>query len=175
MTQESTLLIAHLHHGKLLKLVGRGTVKESPAVKSIVMRWMEESVEQIAIDVNECEFLDSTLLGCLIELHKRCQASNVKFVIEAAGKTKQHLFSISCLDKFFRFADSPSQPVGDWVRVDPAQPDAISLGHHVADCHRRLAEMGGAEADDFNAIADRLDAELEQLESWKEGDTNVQR
>ena len=156
----STLLAGRVPEGIVLRVVGRGTMAESVAVRAVADA--NQAAHIVVFDATECEYLDSTFLGCLIGLHKACENSpSRRFVIAAAPDQQMRLFSTSSLDKFFDFVDACPGPVKELVTVDAEKPDRTTLGWHVMRCHERLAECGGSEADSFRTVVDRLRKDLD--------------
>ena len=69
MSDPCTLTIHRTKFGYLLRLVGRGTMRESPTVRDFACGAIEDGAEFV-VDLSACEYLDSTFLGCLVLLHK---------------------------------------------------------------------------------------------------------
>ena len=46
--------------------VNRASVKDSEALKQVLSKKIEEGYKKIIIDLTECEFIDSTFLGVLV-------------------------------------------------------------------------------------------------------------
>ena len=79
------------------------------------------------------------------------------------------LFATSSLDKFFDFVDACPELTGELISLNAEKPDRTELGWHIMDCHERLAERGGDDADSFRSVADRL---RDDLEGRSQGNTN---
>ena len=156
---QSQLFVGSNPQGIVVRVVGRGTMQESPAFRRLVEA--NRGCGPIIFDATECEYLDSTFLGCLIGLQKTCeQSSHTHFYVAASRETRMKLFSLSSLNKYFDFLDPPLEALDEIVEVDIDKLDAITLGRHIMRCHSTLAEQGGDQAPAFRAIADRLAQEL---------------
>ena len=59
MAATCTLAIHRTETGYLFRVIGRGTMRQSPAVRDFVSGAMEDGVE-VVLDLCECEYLDST-------------------------------------------------------------------------------------------------------------------
>jgi hypothetical protein len=152
-------LIGRFANGFVVRVVGRGTMQESPAFRSEVSRALESGV--VVIDATRCEYLDSTFLGCLIGLKKSCeQFPERRFLIAAGLAIRIKLFCTSSLDKYFDFVEVCPETEGQPMTIDVESHERDVLGRHMMRCHATLAEMGGREAPAFKAIADRLAKEL---------------
>lgn len=161
---DSQLLMGYVPDGVVIRVVGRGTMRESPAFRAAAESALRGG--RLVADMAECEYLDSTFLGCLIGVQKLAESRRgTSFAIAANQSAQIKLFSISSLDRYFDFvADSP-EPTTELVTIQCDQLDQVELSRHVLECHRRLAERGGTEAEAFRRACDRLSAELEERES----------
>src|SRR5262245_35990365 len=97
-------LIGRVSNGIAVRLVGRGTMFESHAFRAAIDLQPEPGV--ILFDATQCDYLDSTFLGCLVGLKKTCDHTpNGRFVIAAPPPIRARLFSSSSLDRYFDFVD----------------------------------------------------------------------
>jgi anti-anti-sigma regulatory factor len=159
MAIPSQVLVGRIANGLVIRVVGRGTMQESYAFRAAAEANIEHGV--IVFDATQCEYLDSTFLGCLISIRKSCeQSANRQFVIAASHSSRIKLFSTSCLDKYFDFVEVCPESISGLTPVDVEQLDRETLGRHVMRCHERLAERGGREAAAFRSIANQLKEEL---------------
>ena len=153
----SEVLVGHTADGLLIRVVGRGTIHESYAFRAAAEANRDGN---LVFDATQCEYLDSTFLGCLIAIHKSCEQLQGRFIVAASPAVRIKLFSTSSLNNYFNFVDICPTPVDALQQVDVDDPDRQSLGQHVMRCHQRLAEQGGREAAIFRSIADQLRKEL---------------
>jgi anti-anti-sigma regulatory factor len=145
--------------GTLVRLVGRGTMCESPVFRDTVERLFERGF--VVLDASDCNYLDSTFLGCLIGLKKAGEcAGQSRLLVAASPDTRIKLFCTSSLHRYFDFVDVLPELTGPIETIDLTDSRRDELGPHIMTCHERLAEMGGKEAPAFRAIADRLAREL---------------
>ena len=155
----SELLMGRLSDGLVLRVEGRGPLRESPAFREAAKSGLARGV--VVFDTSACEYLDSTFVGCLIGIQKMAELSpDCRFLIAASPETRIKLFSTTSLDTYFHFVEAVPEPVAEFVEIDVDELDPEALGRHVLGCHRRLADMGGRDAAAFKAVADRLAQEL---------------
>lgn len=155
------MLIGEIDGGRLVRVVGRGTMQESPAFQEAVKPHLDH--ELVVFDASECEYLDSTFLGCLVGAQKVAKTSPTgRFAIVAGEADRARLFSLSALHKYFEFLETCPEPVCELESAEAAPLEKKTLGRHVADCHADLAERGGPEAPTFQAIAQRMSEELDR-------------
>jgi anti-anti-sigma regulatory factor len=155
---KSEIYVGRVSQGFAVRVVGRGTMHESSAFRQLVEANLPRTT--VVFDATQCEYLDSTFLGCLIGLQKTSEHSPHEFLIAASPESRMKLFSLSSLNKYFDFIEPRLVPLDDFVQVDVDKLDAVALGRHIMRCHSVLAERGGSEAPAFRAIADRLAEEL---------------
>jgi anti-anti-sigma factor len=154
----SELVIGRIRDGVAIRVVGRGTMQESIALRKAVEPFL--SGRRIVFDATQCEYLDSTFLGCLVGINKACECAGCRFVIAAPAASRAKLFATSSLDRYFDFIDSCPPIIGHSTAIVVSEPERIDLGRHVMRCHEHLAERGGAEAAVFDAIVKELAREL---------------
>ena len=159
----SELHVGHFDKGIILRVVGRGTMQESPAFRAVV----EQSPAAVVVfDATQCDYVDSTFLGCLIWTKKACETPPARqFLIAASPATRVRLFTTSSLAHYFDFLDTCPEPLEPLVKLDVEKLDPAVLGRHVMRCHELLADLGGDKADAFRRVADRLAAELRERDA----------
>ena len=155
----SVLMFAPDDRGYVARLEGRGTMKESPALRGFVRGVLDfEQNAEVVLDLSMCEYLDSTFQGCLIGLHESFSCE--RFTIAGPPETIAKLFGPTHIEQLFTVRCEPLHCQGEWCPLPVAPLSRMELGQHLVECHRRLAEAGGPEAKTFSRIADQLDLEL---------------
>lgn len=168
----STLLMGYADGSKgpdgfVIRVVGDGTMKVSHAFRACAEAALKSG--PLVLDATDCDYLDSTFLGCLIGVQKIAdQASTAdfipgrRFVIVADPQKRIRLFSTSALDQYFEFIDMCPPLLGECEPIDSEQLDPMALARHVLTCHERLANRGGHDAKAFQRVVDRLSDELRE-------------
>ena len=146
----------------VIRVAGRATLQQSPALRAAAEIALERG--PLVIDVRECEYLDSTMLGCLVGIRKLAEQQNCRLHLAADRGQQVKLFSTSALNRYFDFIPAADAVEGEWLEIEPENLDAEALGRHVLACHERLADRGGSEGDAFRQVCDRLSLEIEQRE-----------
>jgi anti-sigma B factor antagonist len=171
MGERAKISVARFADGVTVRVQGPGTMSESRLVHAFAEQALTENRQQVLIDLSACSYLDSTFLGGLVSLHKRHGAreeaeappgGRARFAIYAPAEQRRQLFSVSRLDQLLPFADQLPPAQGEHDLSLDVEPYASKedLARYVVECHRRLAELGGAEAQDFGRVADALENEL---------------
>jgi anti-anti-sigma regulatory factor len=159
MSQPCTLTIHRTSSGYVFRIAGRGTMRESPAVRDFICGAIEDGADVVA-DLSACEYLDSTFLGCLVLLHKRGQTSRGSFAVHADEIARARLLGSVGLERVLNFVDACPDCIGDGVNLPQADLERTEFWRHLLETHRRLAELGGPAAETFQRIADQMAREL---------------
>ena len=163
MAAPSVLKVARTPTGYCIRIEGRGTMKESPCAGQFASRSFEAEGATVVVDLAACEYLDSTFLGCLVEMKKRAgRTAPERFAVSAPAEKAKKLLGPTRLDVVLRPTEEPPQVVGEYVTLAAADPAGADVMRHVMECHRLLAELGGPQQAAFAAIADNIERELNQ-------------
>lgn len=158
----SVLEIGRTAEGYVVRVEGRGSMHESPGLKAMVADALDAApTAEFTIDLSECEYLDSTFLGCLVGLHSKFNTKGTcRLQVAGSDEKLGELFGPSGLERILPRDSTDHSAIGEWVSVPAAELDRNELGRHLIDSHRQLAEVGGPQAETFSAIADEIEREL---------------
>lgn len=157
----SNIEIYLIETGYLFRIVGRGTLRESPAVRDFVFGAMEDGAA-VVMDLSVCEHLDSTFLGCLVIIHQRSERDGGSFILYADAEARRKLFSLTRLDTLLLFTDQRPQCIGEPVRLQITNLERKEFCQHLLATHRRLAELGGPAAETFQRVVEQLRRDLDK-------------
>ena len=161
MATPSRLTVGRAGTGYLLRVLGRGTMRESPAAHEFASRVLDNGGGPLYVALDQCDYLDSTFLGALVDLHRhhgRCDPP--RFSIAATSATRARLLGPNHLVGLLRAVEEVPSVIGEEVELPTGARDSRDLGQHVMECHRRLAELDGPNRLAFERIADQLAREL---------------
>jgi anti-anti-sigma regulatory factor len=161
MSERAKITVARFTHGVAVQVDGAGTMSESPVVYAFAEEILKTTDQQVIVNLAACTYLDSTFLGGLVGLLKRHGGDPARFAIYAPPPRRQSLFGVSRLDKILPFIDVLPPVEADFPLEARTQMSRDELGRYIVDCHRRLAELGGEQAQDFGRVAEALAGELE--------------
>ena len=159
MGEPCTVTIYRTETGCVVRLVGRGTMRESPTVRDFVCGTIENGAE-IVFDLSSCEYLDSTFLGCLVLLHKRAMSRDGSFSVHADESVRQRLLENVRLLDVLKFIDECPECFDAPVSLHVTNVDRTEFCRHLLETHHELAELGGLASDTFRRIADQLADEI---------------
>jgi anti-anti-sigma factor len=161
-TSDSILKAGRTDQGYCLKILGRGTMHESPAVDAFIASAMDGGADSVILDLNQCTYLDSTFLGCLVDLHRRYSRQKPPRLLIAADDSKvKLLLHPTRIDAILKIVANASACLGDCIPLPiEASHDKTAFSRHVMECHRHLAEIEGPNQAKFAMIADQMAKEL---------------
>lgn len=148
--------------GYLFQVVGRASLRESPALRDFVQNALDDGAD-VVVDLSQCAHMDSTFLGCLVLLHQHSESTKGVFSVYADQSMRRVLFGTSHLDLVLPFAAEPVACHGQPVRLAVMDLKGKQLCEHLVETHRQLADLGGPSAETFQRIVERLLQELKQL------------
>jgi anti-anti-sigma regulatory factor len=153
--------------GRVVRLIGRGTMLESRAFHRYASHCLETappaaSFPYLTLDLAECPRLDSTFLGCLVDLHRRYNCGdNPRFALAAEPPRRTELFGACRLDRLLPLLDAAPPVWGEGKSLVPGSaPGQRELGEHVLECHLRLAQENCPGKEAYASVAERLEKEL---------------
>lgn len=163
----SLLKVGRTDSGYCLRLEGSGTVRESRAAHEFIVRSIEDGKCPVALDLSACPYMDSTFLGCLIDLHRKFGSTEGQarplFTVAAPSRDCRQALAVTRIDRMLHVENEPPRVCSDFVAL-PAQAlesyDPRDLAGHIAECHRLLADMGGPSQEAFRRIADAFEREM---------------
>ena len=164
MAEPCTVTIHRTVSGCLLRIAGRGTMRESPSVRDFVLGALADGAD-VVLDLSECERLDSTFLGCLVMLHEGGKSCDGSFAVFADESVREKLLGSVRLHRLLTFEDERPDCLGDPVMLNVSILEQIEFGHHLLETHRKLAELGGPAAGSFRRAVEQLEKELDALSS----------
>ena len=132
--------------GYLVRVEGHGTIRESPALRQFVMRCVLAENLPVVVDLSATQYLDSTFLGCLVNLHRRCcrDAKSAHFTIAVSEQARRKLLRPTHVDIVLTCIGTCPEPVGDLVAITTLQIESRTLGRKISlgDVDRRFPSAG---------------------------------
>ena len=159
MSQSNVVSIARTETGYLVSVHGQGTRHESPAVRDFISGAMEDRAN-VVLDLTECEYLDSTFLGCLVILHKRGCDKGERFRVHADAAVINKLLHPTRLDTIISCCSTLPKTSGQTVPLPIADLDREEFGRHLLDTHEELAHVDSPSSGAFRMVAEQLRREL---------------
>src|SRR5262249_26825717 len=136
MSVPSVVKVGRTRNGYRLRVEGKGTMRESPAVQQFAVRALEDETPALAVDLSACEDLDSPFLGCLVSLHKRYgYGKPPRLMIAASPEVCRRLLRPSHLDTLLNTSGECPEVIGEDLTIPTVALGGADLGWHIMECH----------------------------------------
>lgn len=159
MNGECEITVGRTGDGYLVRLAGRGTMQQSPSLRDFACGALEDGAA-VVVDLSECDYLDSTSLGCLVVLHKRAESNGGRFEVVVDDAKRRQLFGSCNLDQVLHLRDEPPQTTSDVVSLPTTDLERDEFGRHLLETHEELVRAGGPQMNAFKSVVERLRKEL---------------
>jgi anti-anti-sigma regulatory factor len=161
MSAPAVIKVGRTPNGYRLRVEGRGTMRESPAVFAFANRALEEKGATVVVDLSDCNYLDSTFLGCLVVLHRtHCATAPRRLSILPSDAVLRRTLVPNSLHVVFHLTDACPEVVGDDQVILPLILEPAEMGRHALEAHRRLAEIDSRNQRAFRDVVDQIEREL---------------
>lgn len=154
----------------------RGCFLNSPALKGIADKYQAEGGSHIVVDLELCPGVDSTFMGTLAGIARRCMGAGG--AVEVAGATQRTraameglgldmLLSINPADAAWQadIADRRAVLAQDaGAMPEPAPLSEHARTRHVLDAHEALRNMNEKNDETFGYVCETLKEDLERHE-----------
>lgn len=161
MAERAKITVARFSSGVVIRVERAGTISESPVMHAFAEEVLRDRSQRVIVDLAACNYMDSTFLGGLVGLFKR-HARTGRFAIFAPEPQRRSLFGVNRLDTILPFVDEVPLSSEEGMPLENQAPASREeLARYVVECHRRLAEIGGPEAQEFARVADAIAAEVD--------------
>jgi anti-anti-sigma regulatory factor len=160
--QPTVVKVAPTEQGCCIRIEGCGTMQESRAAQDLAASTLETTPDAVVVfDLCDCEYLDSTFIGCLLQLYRAHGRSKPPRCMVAAPQVKRKKLLGACaVDRLIPAVDSPPNVLGQWVNLAQFKGDRTELMRHVMECHRALSEVDCPMKGAFAKIADGIERDL---------------
>lgn len=148
-----------------IKVSGRATFDCAPPLRDLSKSLEGEEIRGIQVDLKNCEWMDSTFMGCLAMLGLRARKSSAPMEICSAGEENTALLAGLGLKKLFLFTDrSLNEEDGDWI--DGKNGVAFAPGAEmVLEAHKTLMGVDEKNVEKFEKVVDLVQKDIDKLDS----------
>lgn len=158
----TTLKIAPTDAGCVIRVEGDGTMGQSAAAREVALNTLGADPGAVVVfDLSACEYLDSTFLGCLMDVYRRFgRTEPQRYFIAASADQRKKLLGPTHIDRLIPTLDAAPPPCGPWVMLPTQNLSSRDLIRHVMDCHQALADSDCPMRGVFAKIVSHLEREL---------------
>lgn len=89
----------------------RATLREASSFKEFLENSISEYGKSLIIDLNECEFIDSSFFGVLVGGVKRLKPMGLKFYLVYDNQNRLPIFTVTGLEKIFSVFNSIQEAI----------------------------------------------------------------
>lgn len=177
---DSSLLFHEFEDCLWIRCTGRGCFMNSPALKAIADKYLDGGGGAVVVDLELCPGVDSTFMGTLAGIARRCMAAGGALQVAApTARTRAAMEGLG-LDMLLEL-DPPDAPwqselaerraalnTGGDAAAAPALNE-VERTRHVLDAHTTLREMSKQNEAAFSYVCDTLKEDLERHEQDADG------
>jgi anti-anti-sigma regulatory factor len=162
VARSTNLKIAPTDAGCVIRVEGDGTMGQSPAAREVALNTLGADPNAVVVfDLSACEYLDSTFLGCLMDVYRRFgRTAPQRYFIAADAETRKKLLGPTHIDRLIPTMDVAPKTCGEWVTVKTQDLTSRDLTRHVMECHQALADSDCPMRGVFAKIVSHLEREL---------------
>jgi anti-sigma B factor antagonist len=88
-------------HGARVAISGSMYVEDSASVREKLIALLEDDTSNLSLDFSGLDYIDSSGLGVLISIHKRCLQKGGRMTITGLRGMVEELFKLTRLDLVF--------------------------------------------------------------------------
>jgi anti-anti-sigma regulatory factor len=143
------------------RVEGWGTLAHGLGLRQFAERCLADGATTMRVDLQQCDYLDSTFLGTLVCLHRnfaRCGPEG--FALVAPAPPCRELLAKMKLDAVLLVRPVEDFPPGGWTEL-PRDSEGEAFQTCVVQAHEELAKVPGPTSKSFHKLAAVLAKELE--------------
>jgi anti-sigma B factor antagonist len=156
--------IVRVHHDGptlMIQVEGWGTMVQSLPLRRYVEKALANGTTRLRIDLNLCQYLDSTFLGTLFLLKRMLQRrGGGEITLMGLSCPCKKLFEQMGVENFFSLVPPSEMPSQEWQELEGVADETHALHRNVVQAHQELASMDGKIGDTFRPVAQCLARDL---------------
>jgi anti-anti-sigma factor len=99
----------HLQYGEISVIeinISRATLEIAASLRNFLNRIVSEKYNKVIVDMSNCDFVDSTILGVLVSTLKKARGVNGDLKIVWCDQEETSMFYVTRMDKVFMIYDN---------------------------------------------------------------------
>lgn len=161
MPGPSALKVGRTSTGYCVYVEGHGTLHESHALDEFAHIAAGSGPYTLTLDLSNCDYLDSTFLGCIVSFQRHSAAAAPAFAIVNPSDRCRKLFKDLRLESILTILQDARPQVTELETIPTESRNPQEIAQHIMQCHRRLAEIESPKQAVFAKIADQFEKELQ--------------
>lgn len=147
------------------KVVGRGTMLQSPAVRQLAEQSLTPQTTRVHIDLRHCTYIDSTFQGTLLLLKRLVERRGEgEFALVSPSPQCRRLLAQIGFDQILPIVEAEEPDTRGWAELRTAEEkdlDLFQFKQSVVQAHQELAHLSGPTGERYRALAAMLTQEWE--------------
>ncbi len=144
-----------------LRIEGRITMNQCPSVRCWADRSLDAGAQDLRVDLSGCTYMDSTFVGTLLGLYRRCKCRGAGgLILLAPSLPCRQVLEQMHLHEIFNVVDQPDTETDGWTELPPAAEEPSAMLNQVVSAHQELATLPGEVGKNFRGIAEELTSEM---------------
>jgi len=146
-----------------VKVAGAANLSNAPDFDLFASSEIDNGVTRICVDLGACTGMDSTFMGTLVGLGKRCDAAGGELVLVNAEGTNRRLLDMLGLSSVLPVLPRREVPELQYVRVaEISTQDVVKRMERVKAAHQHLVGLSDRNREQFSAFLEALEGDLEK-------------
>ncbi len=144
-----------------IKIEGNATWENAHYFLNFLQKLIDEGKNKVLIDLSECNFLDSTYFGVLVELFESCEEKkNAEIYIANANESVLEEMRQLGLDQIVKFADE--MQIKEFEGIDTTEQyfednySRIQKAKQILKAHQRLESLNEKNKEEFKDVISSL-------------------
>lgn len=165
MAEDRKVEVGRLGHGVGLRVVGPGSVQQGAAIYRTVAEVVAEGVKDVKLVLSDCTSIDSTFLGCMVQLHKEFNAGEQPHVrFSAPSEGVMRTLKSTGMHAVLPIDEAVADNQEEWHPLDLPDWGDSQMHRQVLKSHEALCEVDEKNKQVFGPIVEQLRRELHESE-----------
>ena len=167
--KQNNLTAAEVDHKVYISIHGRGSFKNSPALKKYIKTKLNRSSsKEVILNMKDCDGMDSTFMGVLAGLACIATAKNncLLYLINLSEKNEQLLktLGVSKILNYYNDSHTVSEDIFSNNRKMVDMPsDQMSVTQTSLEAHKKLVQIQKDNEVEFRSVIDLLEADIKKI------------
>lgn len=168
MANTGELLVSNRNGEYLIKVSGRATFDCAPPLRDLAKNLDQEKFTAIRVDLEACEWMDSTFMGVLAMLGLRAKKINATMEICAASEQNEELLAALGLKKLFIFSKESIENPGCENCIKGGSTETVQAkegAETVLEAHQTLMDVDDQNVAKFEKVVDLVQMDIDRMKN----------
>ena len=153
-----------------IEVLGPGTMNTAPILKDISYAMIGEGKDTIFLNMEQCDYMDSTFMGVLAGLSGRLARKGAEFTLVNLDRKNLQLLQTLGIDQVLKYltveeteASCVCSTKGGAVDLSEPEEDKLATAETMLKAHQTLAELNDENVDRFKNVISFLEQDVRKL------------